>query len=602
MANKAKLSLFLENNRISSAREAAFVYDNPIEVISVNKADDLENGFANIKEALDRGYHVAGWISYEAGLCLEDKLRPLAQMISKVPLIHMGVYKNRKVLDAQSANNYWGEYKNTSSYELSNVRLSQDKERYERSFNRIQEYLKAGDVYQVNYTQKAFFDFKGATKSLYAALRGAQAVEYAAYIESDVLTVLSLSPELFIKKEAQRLVVKPMKGTCRRGRTNDEDQKFSDALYYSDKERAENLMIVDLLRNDLSKFAKRGSVDVKRLYEVEKYRTLFTMTSTIKAELGKEKSAVDVMTSVFPCGSVTGAPKIRAQEIIHELEGEERGIYTGAIGYFTPDGDMCFNVPIRTVTIDPLGKGELGIGGAIVADSEVSSEYEESLLKAEFLTNAYPNFDLIESLLWTEDEGLRFEDKHLDRLSQSAKYFDFIFDHQDARRMLENHVGFISDKMCKIRMVLSKCGNLSITSEKMASVVNDALKTVIISDVIMNSNDPIYFHKTTLRDLYTCEFNKHKRERGCFDVLFTNERGELTEGSFTNILMKKDGVFYTPPIKCGLLAGIYRQEMLASDSMSVQEKVIFPKDLKKADQVYLCNSVRGLMPVHLLEN
>lgn len=602
MATKATLSLFLENNRTSSGRDAAFVYDNPIRIISVTEPDDLKNGIALIKRALDDGYHVAGWISYEAGLCLEDKLRPLAPENPEVPLIHMGIYETRKILDARSVDQYWQGYKDSSAYELSNLHLSQDRESYERSFKRIQDYLKAGDIYQVNYTQKAFFDFKGSTRALYAALRGAQAVEYAAYIESDVLTVLSLSPELFIKKDDQKLTAKPMKGTCRRGRTSAEDQIFADTLYNSDKERAENLMIVDLLRNDLSKLAERGSVSVKRLYEVEKYRTLFTMTSTIEAEVSKEKSAVDVMTSIFPCGSVTGAPKIRAQEIIHELEGVERGIYTGAIGYFTPDGDMCFSVPIRTATIDQLGRGELGIGGAIVADSQASSEYAECLLKAEFLTKEYPAFDLIESLLWTADGGFRSLDRHLERLEKSAEYFSFVFDPIAAQSMLEQHVKYISDKMCKVRLLLSKRGTISITSEKIEQSGDDTEKVVVISNVTTNSSDPIYFHKTTFRDLYTDEFKKYKAERECFEVLFTNERGELTEGSFTNILIEKDGVYYTPPTECGLLRGIYRQKLLEGDALTVKEKVIYPNDLKDADQLYLCNSVRGLVPVHLVEN
>tara|TARA_R110002096_G_scaffold309403_4_gene504126 strand:- start:174486 stop:176294 length:1809 start_codon:yes stop_codon:yes gene_type:complete len=602
MATKATLSLFLENNRTSSKREAAYVYDKPTEIISITKADDLKDGIASIKDALARGYHVAGWISYEAGLCFEGKLSPLVPEKSGVPFIHMGVYETRKVLDTRSADNYWQGFEDSSAYELSNLRMSQDKESYEKSFNRIQDYLKAGDIYQVNYTQKALFDFKGSTKSLYAALRGAQAVEYAAYIESDALTVLSLSPELFIRKKGQTLIVKPMKGTCRRGRTPAEDQICADTLYNSDKERAENLMIVDLLRNDLSKLAERGSVNVNQLYEVEKYRTLFTMTSTIQAEVSAGKSAVEVMTSIFPCGSVTGAPKIRAQEIIDELEGAERGIYTGAIGYFTPDGDMCFSVPIRTATIDHSGRGELGIGGAIVADSQATSEYDESLLKAEFLTKEYPVFDLIESFLWTANGGYRSLDSHMERLEKSAQYFSFVFDRSSAESMLELHAKYISDQMCKVRMLLSKRGTISITSEKIEPPGNETDKTVIVSNVATNSNDPLYFHKTTFRDHYTTEFKKYKAERGCFEVLFTNERGELTEGSFTNILLEKNGIYYTPPTECGLLPGIYRQKLLTDDALIVNEKVIYPKDLKDADRLYVCNSVRGLVPVYLLSN
>ena len=361
-------------------------------------------------------------------------------------------------------------------------------------------------------------------------------------------------------------------------------------------------MIVDLLRNDLSKRAAKGSVKVSNLYEVEKYRTFFTMTTTIEAKLGGGCSAVDIMTSIFPCGSVTGAPKIRAQEIINEIEQEQRGVYTGAIGYFTPDGDMCFNVPIRTIMINNDGKGELGIGGAIVADSVATSEYDECLLKAKFLTQDYPRFDLIETMGYSLKEGIKFKDDHLDRLEKSAMYFSFTYDRNYIDLLLERHVEYIKSndfENFKIRVLLSKRGDISITSDATPLIDNDELPVVVLSKNNIDSQDAMYFHKTSLRDFFVSEYNKYHSETGCLDVLFVNEKGELTEGSFTNLIIEKDGIYYTPPIACGLLPGIFRQQFLKDKTMKTQEKILRPEELFTADQVYLCNSVRGLIPVQI---
>ncbi|HPF47347.1 MAG: aminodeoxychorismate synthase component I [Alphaproteobacteria bacterium] len=603
MGDKAKLSLFLENNKTRKNNEAAYIYDNPVDVIVANHPTEIESAFKQIKQSLKQNFHVAGWISYEAGLYFEKKLRAKLPENFKIPLLYMGVYENRKILDDRDADYYWQSFRDRSRFEISNLHLSRSRESYQKSFDQIQNYLNAGDIYQVNFTQKAEFDFRGEARALYATLRDAQSVEYAAFIESDNLNVLSLSPELFIRKKGNNLTTKPMKGTHRRGRTSEEDIDFSEALKNSEKERAENLMIVDLLRNDLSKFADKGSVEVTKLFEVEKYRTLFTMTSTVEATVGPEVSALDVLTSIFPCGSVTGAPKIRAQEIICELEGGERGIYTGAIGYFTPDNDMCFSVPIRTITLDHHGKGELGIGGAIVADSVAQSEYEECLLKAQFLTHDYPAFALIESLAWSAKDGFVFLKDHLQRLHTSADYFSFSFDQDEVEAALKDHCEYISgdqDQIYKVRLLLAKSGTISITSEKIRMMKNTELATAKMSEFVIDSQDPIRFHKTTLRGLYASEYNKHHKETGCFDVIFTNERGEVTEGSFTNIFIEKDGIFYTPPVKCGLLGGILRQSLLMSDPQKYQEKIISLKELKSAGQVFLCNSVRGMIAVQMI--
>ncbi len=598
----SNFSLFLENNLGNSSQRSVLFYEKPSSIITILKPDDLENGFFRIEKALADGFHVAGWMSYEAGLCLEDKLSNLLPKELKQPLLVMGVFKERQVLSAADAEAYWQKFENPAAFSLENLRLNQSQEQYDQAFSKIKNYLDSGDIYQVNYSQKVLFNLKGSSKSLYASLRNTQPVEYAAYIESDFFNVLSLSPELLIKKNGRELITKPMKGTCKRGRTLKEDKILAEKLHSTEKERAENLMIVDLLRNDLSKLAMQGSVKVKSLFDVEKYPTFFTMTSTIAAELKDNKSIPDILKSVFPCGSITGAPKIRAQEIINELEIQQRGIYTGAIGFFTPESDLCFSVPIRTITIDKSGKGELGVGGGIVADSSAQKEHEESLLKAKFLEHQHQSFELVESILWSAVEGLKHLDSHLDRLQNSALYFNYNFERQKLEKLLNEHVSSLNQDEnlhFKIRLLLSKNGDAIINSEAIDS--SESPNIVILSNEKVDSNNPFYFHKTTVRDLYDQEIQKYKNTSALADVIFINENKELTEGTRTNLFIKTGKCFYTPPIECGLLNGIYRQQMFNNESINCVEKVLYPNDLMTADQIYLCNSIRGMMPVQLAD-
>ncbi|MDG1857649.1 MAG: aminodeoxychorismate synthase component I [Emcibacteraceae bacterium] len=596
-----KFSVFLENNRDGDNHQAAYRYENPVEMIIATTADELFTAFQRIKECMSDGFHVAGWISYEAGLCYEAKLLSLLPEKLDVPLLTMGVYKTREVIGFEDADHYWKEKSERSAFNLTNLSLSESREQYAEKFDKIQNYLIEGDIYQVNYTLKAKFDFAGSVKAFYASLRKAQQVEYAAFIESDDLTILSLSPELFVKKEGETLKAKPMKGTGRRGRSVKEDQELKQRLYNSPKDRAENLMIVDLLRNDLSKSAAAGTVKVPKLFEVEKYKTLFTMTSTIEAQVEEGTNACDVVTSIFPCGSITGAPKIRAQEVIAELESHQRGVYTGAIGYFMPDGDICFSVPIRTLTIDKSGQGELGLGGAIVADSKAEDEYDECLLKASFVTNEHPDFDIIESLRWSQSEGYPHLIDHLKRLEQTSNYFSFKCDIRNIRDALLSHATHLKcDKgeFYKVRLLLSKEGNYTITSVIIKTVNSKHSPIIVLSKEVINNQDKFFFHKTTRREFYQTQLETYKAKYGCHDVIFKNDKGELTEGSYTNLFIEKDGILYTPPVECGLLNGVYRQFILNKTDDAVHEKVLYQEDLESADAVYVANAVRGLQKVN----
>ena len=594
-----KFTVFLDNSLDRGGDGISYTYEAPEDMIIVRHPGDLEGAFERMEEALDNGKHLAGYVSYEAGLVLERRLQALLPHQTEMPYLCMGVYAGRKKLYPDEMEEYWPRESDERDGQVENLRLNISREDYLADIARIHEYLRAGDVYQVNYTLQALFDHNGSTRDLYARLRRAQPVSYGAFIQSDNYDVLSFSPELFLMKHGDRVTTKPMKGTIRRGRTQEEDQALADFIRGDEKSRAENLMIVDLIRNDLSKLAKPGSVRVSSLFDVEKYRTLLQMTSTVEAELDKQVRVTDLLKAMFPCGSVTGAPKIRAMEIIHELERGPRGIYTGAIGYITPDRDLCFNVPIRTLVIDRAGRGCLGIGGGIVADSDAGEEYEECLLKARFLTRKQADFDLIETMVWTEQEGITLLDRHLDRLENSASYFDFPCDREAIRKDLEDATAYLAGATpWRFRLLLSAKGNWSVTCERTAEMDPGGAYRICISDKRTDSADSLFYHKTTARDLYNCELALAK-EKGCFEVVFLNERGELTEGSFTNLFVDLDGQLYTPPLSAGLLPGTLRQELI--ETGRVKEKSLSPEDLCRAAKIQVGNSVRGLIEVTLLE-
>ena len=580
-----KFSVFLDNSLDRAAGEVCYFFEAPVDLIVARCPGELERAFDRMEAALEEGLHLAGYISYEAGLALEPRLAGLLPEKTEIPYLCMGVFKDRRVILPEEAEERWQKEQANGQGQVSNLHLNISREEYLTDISRIHDYLSAGDVYQVNYTLQALFEYQGSSGALYSRLRRAQPVSYGALIESDDFDVLSFSPELFLKKTGDRVITKPMKGTIRRGRTRTEDRALADFIRADEKSRAENLMIVDLIRNDLSKLAKPGSVKVNSLFDVEKYRTLLQMTSTVEAELEDKVRVTDLIKAMFPCGSVTGAPKIRAMEIIHELERGPRGIYTGAIGYITPDRDMCFNVPIRTLVIDRQGRGCLGIGGGIVADSDAGAEYEECLLKASFLTRRQAEVDLIETMLWTNQEGIRHLERHLDRLENSAGYFEFPCDRQAICNDLDEATSHLNAAApWRIRLLLSRTGIWSITCEKTEEMDPDRTYSVCLSDTAIDSSNSLFYHKTTARELYNSELAQ-ARKRGCFEVVFKNEKGELTEGSFTNLFVELDGGLYTPPVSAGLLAGTLRQELL--DQGRVTEKSLLPEDLYRATRLYV---------------
>jgi para-aminobenzoate synthetase/4-amino-4-deoxychorismate lyase len=353
-------------------------------------------------------------------------------------------------------------------------------------------------------------------------------------------------------------------------------------------------MIVDLIRNDLGRISKVNSVKVSRLFEVEKYNTLFQMTSRVSGRLREDITYADIFRSIFPGGSVTGAPKIRTMQIIRELENKPRNIYCGALGIIFPKDKAIFNLPIRTISLI-RNKGEMGVGGGIVIDSHPEAEYEECLLKGRFLTDRYKPFRLIETILW--DGQYRFLDGHLKRMQDSADYFDFYFNPRDLISSLGNvRRNFDEGYKYKVRLLLDKQGNLKIDYSKMVQYALAEDKRIIISKHRIDPEGIFWYHKTTNRTLYDAEYNYY-HSKGYFDVIFLNTRGEVTEGAISNIVIKKNNKYYTPAVSSGLLPGIFRQYLI--DKHDAQEKILYLKDLINADKTFLCNSVRGLTEVKL---
>jgi len=591
-------SVYLDNSRAVNLRAAAYRFDHPVDLIIADRQQEILPSFERLRHYLAEGYYAAGWISYEVGLSFEDRLIMPPQAPPGMPFISLGIYKNRTVVNSADNEAYWNEKLDRGNYSLGEMRLNISPEDYQAAMVKIAEYLRAGDIYQVDFTLKSLFDFTGSAESCYAAMRQAQRVEYGAFITSDHLSVLSLSPELFFSKTGRIITTRPMKGTCPRGRSNEEDQQQAEFLKYDEKNRAENLMIVDLLRNDMAKISSAGSVRVTSLYEVEKYRTLLQMTSTIMSEARDNLDIIDLITALFPCGSVIGAPKIRAMEIIAELEKSSRGIYTGAIGYITPANDCCFSVPIRTITIDHEGKGQMGIGSGVVADSDATAEYEECLLKAEFATGDIRDFDLIETLRWSEDEGFYLLDLHMARLAASARYFDYRLEQNQVTDCLHGHAAFLAPDRCwKIRLLLSRTGEISLISCPIEDNHQNDKLLITLSDKAINSRNAMIFHKTTDRALYLRELKYHKDKYGSYDVVFLNENGNLTEGSFNNIFLKRGEYLYTPSLDSGVLNGTLRQSLLRDPTVKLIEKYLTPADVQAADRIYMGNSVRGLREV-----
>jgi para-aminobenzoate synthetase / 4-amino-4-deoxychorismate lyase len=455
-----------------------------------------------------------------------------------------------------------------------------DEKAYLAAVDRIQTLISAGDCYQVNFTFPVVFDWFGAPLDLYARLRQRQPVRYGGFVGDARQGIVSLSPELFVERRADRLLTRPMKGTAP---LDTPPEALRDSL----KDRAENLMIVDLLRNDLGRVASNGSVRVDRLFDIEDYPTVRQMVSEISASVAG-RGFGDILSALFPCGSITGAPKIRAMQIIGELEAAPRGIYTGALGWMAPSGDFRLNVAIRTLELAADGRGRMGIGSGIVADSQGSDEWAECRLKASFLRDADPDLRLIETL--RRDGGVYpMWAGHFQRLRRSAAWLGFPLDEQAVFRKLAEQP---TTGTWRVRLTLGKAGDIEVQSFAL-DVTPPVEQAVLLADARIDAADPLRQHKTTSRQLYDAALQD--LPAGVFDVLFLNTRGEVAEGARTNIFVERAGCLLTPPLASGALPGVLRASLLASGR--AREAVLYPDDLHGS--FWIGNALRGLMPARL---
>jgi para-aminobenzoate synthetase/4-amino-4-deoxychorismate lyase len=577
-------TVLLHDNQRPQGRNLLFA--EPRETLVAYDAASARVALAKLEAATERGLWAAGYLSYELGFLFEERLSRFLPQRSDRPLLWFGLYDGPSHLSAETVSAGLAEAGKGSAVDL---QPNLDFSAYEKAFDRVKDLIGAGDTYQVNLTMKAGFSLSGDPLGLYRTLAQSQPVAYGAYINTGDHHILSRSPELFVSGTGNVLNARPMKGTMRRGNTLAEDEAGRLILANDEKNRAENLMIVDLLRNDLGRIAEIGSVEVTDLFTVETYRSLHTMTSGITARKKPGLGIAEILENLFPCGSITGAPKVRAMEIIHEVEAGPRGIYTGSIGYIAPTGDFSFNVAIRTAIIDRNGRGEIGIGGGIVADSTAAAEYEEALLKLKFLSEPVPPVTLIETFKWTPEEGFALFDRHLDRLLDSAAYFALPVTRNDAADYLDAQSRDWAIPT-RVRLTLSDSG-FELSAVPLAPSP-DKFRFAIAPEPL-NSGSLWLAHKTTNRAFYD-QPRQHAHDRlGLDEVVFLNERGELTEGSFTNLFIEQGGICLTPPLASGLLPGTLRAELIAHGK--AQERVLTLADLATADAIWLGNSVRGLI-------
>lgn len=555
-------------------------FSDPHAVLEAKSLEEVVAVFEQVDDYTSQGYYAAGYVSYEAAPAFHPEMA--VREGAEMPLVWFGIYSGTHAPHLSVDGNY----------EVSDWALEGSVAEYKNGIQNIRQAIEEGDTYQVNYTERLTAGFKGDAKAFYRQLARNQQADYSAYLDIGRHQILSASPELFFRIDGSRIRTKPMKGTAPRGRTSGEDEAILDVLLESEKERAENLMIVDLLRNDMSRLAKPGTVQVPRLFEAEKYPTVHQLTSTVEAELPDGLSVFDWFKALFPCGSITGAPKVSTMRYIAGLEQTPREVYCGAIGYITPEKNAVFNVPIRTVVVDKdKATARYGVGGGITWDSTSEGEYEELLTKARVLTDQRPEFALLESLK-LEDGAYPLVARHLARLRKSADYFRFPLDEQAVAKQLESLALEHPEGLFKVRLTLGRDGKVELTAQP-AAPIGQPVRCVLATAPV-DSNNPFLFHKTTNRGIY----EQHQQNTpDAFSVLLWNDREELTEFTIGNVVAEKDGRFYTPPVSSGLLAGTYREQLI--DEGRIETKVLKKDELDTFDAIWFINSVRGWLKVEL---
>ncbi|MFP4889737.1 aminodeoxychorismate synthase component I [Paraburkholderia sp. EG304] len=615
----------LDDCGATAARPSSRLYTGFVRERLCTEAAQLEAVCDSVAADTRNGLHAVVLADYEFGRTLVgiDKLRPTETQRGNATLRFLLFERCAKL--SRDEVDAWLMTRDNGAPEPSvagtaNVRESVDRAEFDASIDAIHAALRAGDSYQVNYTYRLGFDVFGSPLALYRRLRARQPVSFGALIAlPDDAWVLSCSPELFVEKHGPTLRARPMKGTAPRSQDPAIDRGNAEFLATDLKNRAENVMIVDLLRNDLSRVARIGSVNVPALFTVEPYASVWQMTSTVEATLLDGTSFATILRALFPCGSITGAPKHRTMQLIDELESTPRGLYTGAIGWLDAPGDdhdcgdFCMSVAIRTLTLtgsaaqaggtDGL-RGSMGIGAGIVLDSVAADEHEECRLKARFLTGAEPGFELFETMYATREDGVRHLERHVRRLSSSAATLGFGFDEARIREEISARCAALpAQTPHRMRLALSKTGATQITAAILTPLA-DAIVGVLLGPEAQfaptQAADPLLRHKTTRR----ADYDRGWREaeaKGAFDMLFFNERGELTEGGRSNVFVKLAGRWWTPPLASGVLPGVMRSVLLdgASD-LQAGEKVLTQEDVLNAEALLVCNALRGAIPARVV--
>ncbi|MBS1210136.1 MAG: aminodeoxychorismate synthase, component [Proteobacteria bacterium] len=572
-----------------------------LETIHASRPEEILPALQAIERAQQAGHWLAFAARYELGTVLEEAFKGLPEPAdeSRPPLLQAWVFGHRRQLSADAIPAFWqaGMASLTPAEQEACVlclKPSWDEARHAAALERILEWIHAGDCYQVNLTFPFYGQAGGHPLALFARLREVQAVAHGALMFDGADWILSRSPELFVAREGNTLTCRPMKGTAARSIDPVEDAARASALQHSAKDRAENLMIVDLIRNDLGRLAPTGKVQVKRLFELETFETIHQLTSTVSAH-GITADLGAILKALFPCGSITGAPKIRAMQIIRELEGTPRGLYCGALGWLAPDGNFSLNVPIRTLLLDAQGQVRLDAGSGIVADSQASAEYQECLTKADFVRRLDAGLVLIETLRWEAATGYHLLDLHIERLSHSAQSLGFILDPGVVYEALQTFAQQLSRSPQRVRLTLNRAGQIAVQASLLDPV--SGIQKIALAPFRLHSGDPRLRYKTSARRFYDKALNT-AQQGGLFDLIFCNERDELCEGARSNLFLELDaGPLLTPALSCGLLPGVLRAHLLAQGRAI--EAVLHPDDLGRARRIWLGNALRGLVEVRI---
>lgn len=554
-------------------------FQNPRQVVEARCIEEVLPNLRIVEEKTqEQGLFAAGFISYEAAPAFDDALQ--VRPSTSFPLIWFGLYARPEVMEELPPT------PQEPAYTLTPWVPSVSRTAYDQAIAQVKAHIARGETYQVNYTFRLRATFSGNVWALFVDLARAQQAKYSAYVDTGRYAICSASPELFFQLDGHRLSARPMKGTAARGYTLSEDNALAQWLLQSEKNRAENVMIVDMIRNDMGRVAATGTVHVPELFEIERYPTLWQMTSSVTART--DASLCDIMAALFPCASITGAPKPRTMQIIAGLETEPRRIYTGCIGFIAPGRRVQFNVAIRTALIDQkTGQAEFGTGGGIVWDSVDSEEYTECQVKARVLTGRQPVFSLLETLRWTPGEEFFLLAYHLRRLHNSAAYFDLPANMDEVQARLTALAASLPKEPHKVRLLVAQDGNISCHATPLPAESGSRPVRLRMAKSPVDSGNLFLYHKTTHRQVYD-------KARADFpdddDVLLWNERGEITESCTANVVVELDGERVTPPVRCGLLPGTFRAWLL--DQQEVREQVIPVEALKRCRGIYLINSVR----------